>query len=108
MADVQGAQPNEQLPPGATKHKTRESQAGGANGVPGVDRLDGKVARLGEHAYSGGEYCEVWLGRWEKRGYSRVVTEKVSLSLATAIPLMWFLVGRLENTESTQVARPDT
>ena len=49
-------------------------------GASHIKRLDGEVERLGEHAYSGGVYCEVWIGQWKRWGEGEVVAvEKVTL-----------------------------
>jgi len=81
--------------------------------IPLVKRLDGEVTRLGEIAFAGGMYCEVWVGRWEKgsregTGGEKVDVEKVSLSLATSILLTRVVIGGLESTSNTQVTGEGT
>jgi len=76
--------------------------------VSGVPRLGGQVARLNEFAYSGGVYCDIWVGWWDKGHGGGEGAEKVSLSRTTSIPLTWPHVGSLESTESTQVTGKDT
>lgn len=63
MADVQ----NHELPLHQTAEpETLESHSVEANRPAPVKRLDGEVKREGEMAFSGGMYCEVWIGIWEK------------------------------------------
>jgi len=76
--------------------------------TPLVKRLDGEVTSIGDIAFAGGMYCEVWVGRWEKGGREgigeeKVDVEKVSLSLTTPILLIWLVIGGLESTSNTQV-----
>jgi heat shock protein HslJ len=65
----------------------RESQSVEVKEVPPVKRLDGEVVRQGETAFTGGMYCEVWVGQWEKGG-GKLDPEKVSLSLNAPILLI--------------------
>lgn len=50
----------------AIEHGNRESQSGGANELPGVERLDGKVKMQGQLASYVGMYWEVWEGVWKR------------------------------------------
>ena len=90
MVDVQNLRFNEPLP----------RQPVEANEAPPVKRLDGEVTRLEEIAFAGGTYCEVWVGRWEKRG-GEVGGEKVGLSFAVFVLLTFSLAGGLESTPDT-------
>ena len=84
-----------------------ESQPVETNETPSVKRLDGEVVRLGEIAFSGGTYCEIWAGRWKKPGDKEADGEKVSPSLIAYIPLMSLFVGGLESISIAQVLRED-
>ena len=103
MPDTQRFQFHESLP-----HTTEpETQDIKANEEPPVKRLDGEVTKRGEEdiPFSGGTYCEVWVGLWEKRSGEKVEAEKVSLSLVISILLIALSVGGLESTPNGHVAR---
>ena len=84
-----------------------ETQDIKTNEEPPVKRLDGEVTRRGEEdiPFSGGTYCEVWVGLWEKRNGEKVEAEKVSLSLVISILLIALSVGGLESTSNSQFTR---
>lgn len=74
-----------------------------------VKRLDKEVTKIGDIAFAGGMYCEVWEGEWKKGGGKggggeNVEVEKVSLGFAIPILLIGF-VGSPEGTSNTQVTR---
>ena len=68
-----------------------ESQPVESSEPPHIKRLDGRITRMGELAFAGGTYCEVWVGRWDKggeeAGREKGGAEKVSLSFAVSILL---------------------
>ena len=70
MVDIQKLRFDEPLPHRTAEHEI-QSQSAEANEAPPVKRLDKEVTRLGEIAFAGGMYCEVWVGRWEKGGGER-------------------------------------
>ena len=84
-----------------------ESQPVEANETPAVKRLDGEVMRLGEIAFPGGTYCEIWAGRWKKPGDKEADGEKVRLSPITSTLLIWLFAGGLESISIAQVLRED-
>ena len=104
MADIQRVRFNE---PSLIRTTEPESQPVEANETPPVKRLDGEVVRLGEIAFSGGTYCEIWAGRWKKPGDKEADGEKVSLSPITSTLLMWLFAGGLESVSIAQVFRED-
>ena len=104
MADIQRVRFNE---PSLIRTTEPESQPVEANETPPVKRLDGEVVRLGEIAFSGGTYCEIWAGRWKKPGDKEADGEKVSLSPITSTLLMWLFAGGLESISIAQVLRED-
>lgn len=73
MTDVQRIRFNEPSRPGTTERKERESQSGGVDAFPGVDRLDG-VKKVGSNPYAGGVYYDVWMGKWKKGGDKKKVS----------------------------------
>lgn len=109
--DIPKVQFNVPPPDGAAGRETRRSQSRNVNDPLHIERLDGEVTRLGEFAYSGGEYCEVWVGRWRKGGRQlgreEDYAEKVSLGTTTTTLLTWPFVDCFEGFESTQVTRED-
>ena len=102
MTDIQKVQFNEP-PPHRPGDEERESQSIEASEIPTVKQLDGQVVKPAEVAFSGGTYCKVWVGQWHKPGEKEGGGEKVRLSPATPIQLMWLSVGGLESTSSAQV-----
>jgi hypothetical protein len=88
-----------------TEREVQDTPPIEADEAPPVKRLDGEVTRLGTISFSGGTYCEVWVGQWVKGGGAKVEVEKVSLSLTTSILLMELFVGSLESTSHTHVTR---
>jgi hypothetical protein len=81
--------------PSLRPQRTQDIQSSQANETPPVRRLDGEVTRNGETPFTGGTYCDVWVGRWVRPGSGE---EKVSLSLTTFILLTGLFVGGLEGT----------
>ena len=104
MFDVQKLRFDEPLPHRTSEHESQESQSVEDGQVPPVNRLNGEVTRLGEIAFAGGTYCEIWQGKWET-DKDKGDGEKVRLSLTVCILLTWLLVGVLENTSNAQVIR---
>ena len=104
--DIRELQSHESLPRHTTEHETQDIQS---DEPPPVKQLNGEVTRIGDIAFGGGMYCEVWEGEWRKGGGGKgnggesVKVEKVSLSLAISILLIG-LVGGLESTSNTQGA----
>jgi len=113
MPNAQKLQSHE--PPRHTvEHEIQDTQSVETNEAPPVKRLDGEVTRQGDVAFAAGAYCDVWVGRWEKRsgergsgeaGGEKVEVEKVSLSLVTSIPLIRRSVGGLKSTSNNHVTR---
>ena len=68
MADIQMFQSQESLPRHTTGSETQDTQSVEANEPPPVKRLDGQVTRIGDIAFAGGMYCDVWVGEWKKSG----------------------------------------
>ena len=90
MADVQKVRFDEPLLRPTAKRGTRDSQLIDPNELPPVKRVDGEVVRTGDIPFSGGMHYDLWAGQWKKGAgeVGGVGVEKVSLSLATPIPLM--------------------
>jgi len=82
MTDIQSNAPP---PLRVTEGGTRESQPVEAGEVPPVKRLDGEVVRQGELPFAAGTHCQLWAGRWRKRGGEEDVYEKVGSSLTSSI-----------------------
>ena len=104
IPDTQKFQSHESLLSHATEPEINDIEV---NEAPPVKRLDGEVTREGQEdlPFSGGTYCEVWIGRWEKRSGEKVEVEKVSLSPVTSILLMGLSVGGLESNPNNGATR---
>lgn len=92
------------------EHTAQDNQPVEADEAPPVKRLNGEVTRQGESAFAGGTYCEVWVGQWIKPvgegvGGEGSNVEKVSLSLADHIPLIWVFVGCIESASNIPVTK---
>ena len=69
-----------------------ESRSVEANGPPPVRRLDGEVKKQGDFAFAEGNYCEVWVGLWEKVGGKEVGSEKVNAGKSVRVSASILLI----------------
>ena len=103
MTNIQKLLVGEPSPCRTTEHGIQESRPVKVEAPP-TKRLDGEVGNPGRNQFSGGRYCEVWVGEWEEGGGGKADAEKVRLRFITpTLVLIWFSAGGLESTSNSQV-----
>ena len=66
MFDIQQPRSPETPSSRSTEHEIQDTQPIEASEPPPIKRLDGEIKRLGDIAFAGGTFCEVWVGEWSK------------------------------------------
>lgn len=113
MPGIQEPWDPEPPPHRTAEYEVQDVQPAEVDEAPPVRQLDGAVTRLGSIPFSGGTYCEVWMGQWAKGGHmdggrgdvgeGQVKVEKVKLRLVTPTPLKQLFVGGLENGSGPRI-----